>query len=565
MGESMTPHFGAARSGETGDAADRPSFSPPPPGHPDWYCHEAVRSLPRILLMVDRNPLSRTYGCFDREYWHYRTVDFPCGMSQEFCLPLALVYRHPFPGNPYYRAPRLAGLTEAAIDFARMSSHKDGSCDDYFPFERALGALVFSTYAMAESYHVLELDRPDLLEFFALRGDWLRRHNETGQLANHQALAALALYNVFLLTGETRFRTASDEFRDLTLSWQHEEGWFQEYEGADPGYQTCTISFLAKLYRKSGSESLLKPLERAVRFAAHFQHPDGCYGGEYGSRNTYHFYPHGFEVMSPRMPEARWVVSTYLEKSLPDRRRYFNDDNRMCAHYVYDWLHSWMDHQPAGEADGSEWGPPPASTWFPGAGLLSVRTGAYHAVLATSKGGVLKVHTDDGPVLSDAGILLRTADGRVAVSHLVGSSSTHDEGLRRWTIEGPFHWRRQTLSTPFRQILFRLLNLTVGRWAPNLLRWTLQRLLITGKPEAPFRFRREVTLDEHRVEIRDRIERTGSSRLAITDLMVGSDATSIYVANSNVFQDSVLLPWWDYPDAARTLSVEGSVELPPRP
>lgn len=539
-------------------------FTAPPPGHPDWYCHEAVRSLPRILLMVDRNPLSRTYGCFDREYWHYRTVDFPCGMSQEFCLPLALLHQHPFPGNPYYREPRLAELAEAAIDFARKSSHRDGSCDDYFPFERALGALVFSTYAMTESHQVLGLDRPDLLEFFALRGDWLRRNNETGRLANHQALAALALYNIFLLTGERRFRSASDELRDLTLSWQHEEGWFQEYEGADPGYQTCTISFLGKLYRKSEAESLVEPLERAVRFAAHFQHPDGCYGGEYGSRNTYHFYPHGFEVMSPRMPEARWVVRAYLEKSLPSRRRYFNDDNRMCAHYVYDWLQAWIDHHTGDDTEEPDWAPPHTPTWFPGAGLLSLRTAAYHAVLATSKGGVLKVHDADGPRLSDTGILLRTSNGRVAVSHLVGSSSTHDDDLMRWSIEGTFHWRRQRLSSPLRQILFRMLNLTVGRWAPNLLRWTLQRLLITGKPEAPFHFRREVVLQEQSVEIRDRIDRLASTRMEVDRLMVGSDATSIYVANSNVFQDSVLLPWGRHPEAVKTLSTEGTVELPVR-
>ena len=81
---------------------------------------------------------------------------------------------------------------------------------------------------------------------------------------------------------------------------------------------------------------------RAVEYAQYFMHPDGSYAGEYGSRNTYHFYPHGFEVLAPHSKTAARIAQTYLTRSLPERRRYFNDDNRMCAHYVYDWFSSWQ-------------------------------------------------------------------------------------------------------------------------------------------------------------------------------------------------------------------------------
>src|SRR5438270_543173 len=82
------------------------------------YSDEALRQMPRLLLMVDRNRYSPTYGCFDRSYWHYRTMDFPCGMSQEFCLPLALAYATPFPDNEYYQIERVRELACAGIDFA---------------------------------------------------------------------------------------------------------------------------------------------------------------------------------------------------------------------------------------------------------------------------------------------------------------------------------------------------------------------------------------------------------------------------------------------------------------
>jgi hypothetical protein len=147
-----------------------PVFEQPPAGHRDWYLFEAVRGVPRILQMLDRNPLSPTCGCFDREYWHYRTADFPCGMNEEFALVLALAWTTEHPQNPFFHNPRLRELIEASLRFGAKSAHPDGSCDDYFPFEKARGAAVFSLYATTESYQLLGLKDDALLSFFARRG-----------------------------------------------------------------------------------------------------------------------------------------------------------------------------------------------------------------------------------------------------------------------------------------------------------------------------------------------------------------------------------------------------------
>ena len=39
----------------------------------------ALADIPKILTLQDRNPHSPTYGCFDRNYWHYKIIDFPRG------------------------------------------------------------------------------------------------------------------------------------------------------------------------------------------------------------------------------------------------------------------------------------------------------------------------------------------------------------------------------------------------------------------------------------------------------------------------------------------------------
>ena len=111
------------------------------------YLHAALSQIPRLLGAIDRNPYRATYGCLDRQFWHYRTSSFPSEMYQEGVLPLALVATTRLPGNRWYGQPRVRELAVAALRFAARSSHRDGSCDDYYPFERALGAAAFSLAA----------------------------------------------------------------------------------------------------------------------------------------------------------------------------------------------------------------------------------------------------------------------------------------------------------------------------------------------------------------------------------------------------------------------------------
>ncbi len=516
-------------------------FAPQPePGHRDWYAFEALRALPRLILMVDKNPYSPAHGCFDRSFWHYRTMDFPCGMNQEFVLPLALAYKMELPHNRYRGMERLRELAIAGIDHACKSSYSNGTTDDYFPFERAMGALVFSLYAMTESCIELDEKRDAHLEFFAKRGDWLLAHNETGKLANHQAFAALALYNVYLLTGDEKYRMGSDDFRDLTMSWGHEEGWFQEYEGADPGYHSCLISFFGKLWQKSQDPVVFDALQKAVDFAWYFTHPDGSYAGEYGSRNTFHFYPHGFELMAPHNPRAGQIADSFLHRGAPNRKRYYNDDDRMAAHYVYDWMHAWRDY--AIDRPGPVELPSVTETkWFDDAKMLVVKTPGYHFVCNGSKGGAFKAISRSGAFAGDTGVIGELSDGTVAVSHIVADNSIEvADDQRQITIEGRMQRRKTILPTPLTNILFRGFMITVGRFGANFVRKVLQKILIVQKAPLPMTYRRELCVGDDALVVRDTVRAEGQT---FKRLSMGTDATSIYVANSNTYQESVLLPW----------------------
>ncbi|NER00936.1 MAG: hypothetical protein F6K30_30310, partial [Cyanothece sp. SIO2G6] len=320
----------------------------------DLFVAVAIAQIPKILTLMDRNPHSPTYGCCDRNFWHYKIIDFPSGMAQEFVWPLALVYALPLPDNPYYQQSSINAWVEAGIDYAARSAHRDGSCDDYFPFERAGGAAAFSLLACVESYTLLQLDRPDLLQFFQRRADWLAHHQESGRLSNHQALIVLCLELLSRLLKTDRWETAKAQRLEQVLSWQDSEGWFQEYEGCDPGYHTLTVSCLAWVYALMQKplphsptpplphSSLKDAIAKAIHLAQHFVHPDGSYGGEYTSRNTYNFFPYGFELVGQWLPEALAINDRFLKGLAAQKEACYADDH-IIGHHTWNYLLAWRD------------------------------------------------------------------------------------------------------------------------------------------------------------------------------------------------------------------------------
>ncbi|MGF1536288.1 MAG: hypothetical protein ACFB4J_07375 [Elainellaceae cyanobacterium] len=505
------------------------------------FAAEALAHIPKILTLQDRNPHSPTYGCFDRNFWQYKIIDFPSGMAQEFVLPLALVYALPLPDNPYYQQLALRHWIVAGMHYAARSAHPDGSCDDYFPFERASGAAAFSLLACLDSYQLLATEDPALLQFFQRRADWLAHHQESGRLTNHQALIALCLRLAGDLLHTDRWQGASRDRLAQVLSWQNPEGWFQEYEGCDTGYQTLTIGCLARLYDLQPTSELKDAIAKAVLLTAHFIHPDGSYGGEYTSRNTYNYFPHGFERVGRWLPEALSINDQFLSGLGQGRGACYADDH-IVGHHTWSYLLAWRNF-----VETRSGAPlPQERLWLPEARILVERRGDTTLYVALNKGGVFKLFRGDRLVVSDTQISLQVrADGGVknAVGHLVGQYPV-EVGENQITISGALGWAKQTQMTPPKLMVLRIVMLTVGRFFPNLVRRLLQKVLITGKTAAPFQFERQFQWREGKWHVRDAITPTqpeGWSR--VTAAGIAPAQTSIYVVMSRTYQPGQLQPW----------------------
>jgi hypothetical protein len=520
----------------------------------DLFAKKALAQIPKILTLLDRNSHSPTYGCFDRSFWHYKVIDFPAGMSQEFVYPLALAYHTDLPDNIFYQQPMLKEWVEAGILYAAKSSHANGSCDDYFPFERAAGAAAFSLLAGIESYRLMGLNNPEILYFLSNRADWLAHHQESGRLSNHEALIVLCLELLAQLLQSDRWNKVKQERLDRVLAWQNPEGWFQEYEGCDPGYQTLTIACLARIYELNPSNRLKDAIASAVILASQFIHPDGSYGGEYTSRNTYNFFPHGFELVGKWLPEALNINDRFLQGLSNGLAPCYADD-RIIGHHTWSYLLAWRDFIAAR---------PPLKPRNLGrfyvreAGIVIDRREDTELYLALNKGGSFKLFRRGELVVSDTQLSLQVKVGnkrKNAVGHLIGNYQI-TLGEDAISIAGNLGWAKQKQMTPINLIILRLVMLSLGRFFPNLIRKLLQKILITGKKIAPFGFSRQLCWHEGNWYVID--ELTADSWDSVVAADIGGDRTSIYVVMSRTFQPGQLQSSYNLLDRIQSLN-EGEI------
>lgn len=501
----------------------------------------ALRDIPKILMLQDRNPHSPTYGCFDRNYWHYKIIDFPSGMAQECVLPLALAWKLDVPGNTFAGQPALREWVSAGIRYAVQSAHADGSCDDYFPHEKAAGATAFSFYATLRAIKICELNASDVLPFLVKRGNWLAKHMEGGELSNHEALIANSLFRLAALTGDERFLAKAQTRLARLMSWRSEEGWFREYQGADPGYLTLTLAMLAEIDTLHPELNLRGAIAGIVRFLAEVQPPDGWLGGEWSSRNTHNYFPHGFELCGIWLPEAL-AINTRAVRSLAAGPEY--GDDHIVAHHCWSYLlaaRDWRHQRPALAklADGRR--------VFREAGIVTERRGNFALLMALNKGGTFRLYESGKLIYADTGLSLIVREGgrqRIAVCHLWADDNEVTIEGDQIEIAGRMGWAKTQQMTPLKLIVLRVLMLSVGRIRPDLVRRMLQSLLITGRSPAPFSFRRRFRWESGGLSVEDKIVGSGWSK--VTSAGVGPSQTSIYTVMSRVWHPSQLQPFEDF-------------------
>lgn len=508
-----------------------------------------VKSLCRRLLSEqNRDPYTPTYGCFDRRFWSWKLIDFPEATFQRNVYPLAWLLSH----ETSQASGMSRVLTEAVIAGLRYTEklqHNDGSFDQAFPNEHSFGATAFLLHPLLASYRIVrEFMSPEqrASQETCLRqgADFLCTHNEAhGHIANHLSGAVLALMDCADFLCEPRYERRAQTLLNHILDHKSSEGWFLEYEGADPGYQTLAIHYLSQVYYLRPDERLLKVLKEAVEFISWFIHPDGTFGGEYGSRRTAIYYPGGLALLQKDIPLAA-AMTQFMLQSIRSGRTVTLDDIDMgniaplLSSYIL--LIRALDSH---EMESSE--SLPTLAWqenackdFPEAGLFIRGSRKYYAVLGVSNGGVLKVfHREKQTLLwDDGGYVGLNKKGERITTQVTDLGRKCQAGHDRIDLQSSFYYMNHDMPTPLKFVILRILNLTVMRsiWLGNKLKGLLVHLLISGKREAPLRLSRTIIFEKERVIIQDKLVRGGE--ISLTQMDYGTGFTAIHMASSRYFQ-----------------------------
>lgn len=481
------------------------------------YLAQIYHTLPRLLSLFDGDSTSESWGMGDRYHWAWGLIDFGNGTFQGAANGLAQLWKNgqwPYDTKRERFIERINAMFSAT---AKLTRH-DGSLEEAFPREGSFCVTGLVAFDLLCACDLLKGDIPgEMLEKWMgtvapLISFLLESDESHGIISNHLATAAVALARWQWMTGCAKSEKKARELLARVCEHQSSEGWFREYEGADPGYQTLCTYYLAEAHILRPDWNLLDPLKKSIRFLSHFAHPDGSFGGIYGSRNTRFYCPAGFEILAPLIPEAA-VLATYMIRNIADMRvvslmsmdepnliPMFNAYCRSAA--LFDNLPKWTCPEcalPAFTLRGS--------IQFPEAGIVVDGGERHYSIISTHKGGVVLHFRNGKRVVHDGGVVVRRADG------IMGSTQgycpdnkvvIHD---REVSVQAVISRMPKRLPRPWQFLVLRLLCLTLFRMQPvrERVKRLMVRMLITDRKKWPVKNRRLIRLGEH-LSVVDRLD-----------------------------------------------------------
>lgn len=475
-----------------------------------FYARILLEAAPRLLSRMDREPFSPTYGCLDRNYWCWKFVDFPCGRAQEGVLPLTVLFLADFPENPYHGNPRLLEWIRAGIScWARIQS-PNGSHDEAYPGECSFVATGFSLFCVGEALLLLreagQLSLwPEIRTALGKAVAFLARTEEDHAfISNHRSGCAAGLLNAWLLTDDAEALRAARRLIDSVLARQSPEGWFSEYDGFDPGYETQGLYYLSRCRKRHEFSGLDRAMGNSLDFLRYFIQPDATIGGEYARRQTTFLFPAGLEHLARTCPTAERACQILAGAACSGIIPFPASLDAYNAIPVLGSVAlSLLEPAQSARAEPLPWETPGEfSLSFPLAGVELRKTIVYYAILSLRKGAALNAYGYDGQVLADHGYVLWRGNKLFSSAWW-----QHGPPLTGTTLKRRFAAVNRRLLDPL-----GLLALRAPRFLPasrHLARWMkklLVHLLITRNTVIDAELEREVRFEADRIVVTDRVQ-----------------------------------------------------------
>jgi len=500
------------------------------------YRNVLKKNISRLLALYNLDPGALTYGYGDRLYWGWKISDFPNGTMQGGVHALSIALKLRLIKDDQF----ILKTIDAVINAISRIRARNGSMVEAYPGENSFCVTALVAFDVLSAIRHLEdcLSKTQIqnyLEILSPLIGFIKRNKEVHAIiSNHLAAAAAACLLWTKLTGEKLNR--GQEILDIIYKHQSKEGWYREYEGADPGYQTLCTYYLFCIYEITKDERLLRSLEKSASFLKYFIHPDGTIGGLYGSRNTEVYYPAGiiglahviddFALISSLLQKGKEINHHILPQSVD-----FGNFIPLINSYAVAALKYEQNKE---SIEGIKIKAPyfdKFSKNFKDAGIYLQSTSRYHAIINYKKGGTIKVFDKKTSKIDteDGGIFGRLASGKRF------STQQFDKSIRfdNLSINTNFYTINERYMSPFSCIIIRIFSVTLFRSMAlgNLFKKFIVKLLMTGRNKIDGRVTRRFEFLKDKIVVHESIIRP--KRCAVVDHI--GKCKAIHMASSGYY------------------------------
>ncbi|WP_156953301.1 hypothetical protein [Afifella pfennigii] len=455
--------------------------------------------------------MSRTYGCADRAYWYYRTLtNFPGATWQQLMLGLAALHRLGADGSDTGLEVSPAEAAAAALGWWARHAHRDGSFDEWYRNEHSYCPTAITAAGAALTLDLLGDALPGSVRDTAVgalerAGGWLEgRYNPT--VMNQNLAAATAMQGLFRLTGAPRWQRAGEDKLAAIARDQHEEGWLPEYGGADFGYSTLALDFLAACHGLGAAQA--GPIaEQLIGFLSLLGVDHAGYPGRLGSRGTGHLFTFGALYFADANPAAAALAGRWLSQLANGRGPNLRGiDDRYFAYFYFPQFALaalQATHNPAGLSERQRGGP--ASVELPGAGFVLRRQEGRALMISRRLGGALALQPARGVPLYHLGYEVVAGDRRYSSAIWTDGPLQGSDDLSEVSVSAPFYAAASGLPLERLMVPFQLLTelLANGRLA-ELFQSVVKKRMVTPRRSLALRLERKVHLGET-IRICDRL------------------------------------------------------------
>jgi len=529
------------------------------------YLSEVKSNLPRILSLIDIDKTNKSFGTADRLYWAWKLKDFANGTGQGmingFCR-LWINNLWPYETSKENFLKRISLL----IDGAKTLTRNDGSLEEAFPFESSycVTALIAFDHLVAYELIKSEISIDLKKKWLNIIKNWiyfLINSEETHAfISNHLATAAAALFRWSIVDqgtslGDKALNKGEMIIKKIIENQSHNDFFYLEYDGPDPGYQSLCINYLADAlltiekitaFKDTLKNELMFSLNRSIKYLSYFIHPDGSFGGIYGSRNTRFFSPGGLEYIS-RFNLESCALTNRIKESLKSNKvvslSSLDFGNLIPFFNSYCWAATVLDENIRGNLlDSSFVKNVPKLPYerekdfrkiFKDSGIIIDSSKNHYTIISAKKGGVLMHFKNNKLIIKDCGILLKDKNNKLYSNQIWNNSNKIYLKNNEIKIVSYFSKLNKQLPNPYNYLILRLMNISIMRFRflRELVKQQLAKLLITNKKIKKTTNNRIIQLGEE-IKITDR--QKGISNKDI--LIKGDFFSAIHMASQGYWQ-----------------------------